>query len=159
MRCALWRVKRAISLHLCAYGKSSQPFSGLFRTGSLKITYRVAAFRNSGKKLRVVGDASVFGFGANFMVEGEIVSWWPSALSPLDEKFIGIRVGDERCQQVSECLNFLVALRTWKQLWCTERVCLEVRADNVAALTLIMSLQIFKQAREPNCAGTRVGPG
>ena len=37
--------------------------------------------------------------------------------------------------------NKLVALRIWKEHWTTERVCLEVRADNVTALTLVMTLK------------------
>ena len=59
------------------------------------------------------------------------MSWYASLLTVLDEHFLGIQ----------ECLNLLVALRGWKEHWATERVSLEVRADNITALTMVMSLK------------------
>ena len=46
-----------------------------------------------------------------------------------------------RRNKTAECLNLPVALRIWKEHWTTERVCLEVRADNVTALTLVWALK------------------
>ena len=111
------------------------------RAGSLQITYRVSAYKNCGDRLRIVGDASIFGLGAYLMKNDQIVSWYASPITHEDEVFLGVKKGDETCQQVLECLNMLVALRTWKNYWRTERVSLEVRADNMAALTLVMSLK------------------
>ena len=37
--------------------------------------------------------------------------------------------------------EFLVALRIWKKHQTTERVCLEERADNVTALTLVLAMK------------------
>ena len=112
-------------------------------TGSLQITYRVSAFKNCGDKLRIVGDASIFGISAYLMRNDKIVSWCGSPITCEDEIFLGV---EKRQQQVLECLNMLVALRTRKSFWCTELVCLEVRSDNIAALTLVTSLKRF-QAR------------
>ena len=44
-------------------------------------------------------------------------------------------------QLIWEALNFVAALRQWKSHWLTERVRLEVRADNVTALTLLAALK------------------
>ena len=82
------------------------------KTGSLRITYRVSAFKNCA-----------------------------SPITQDVENFLGVERGNENCQQVLECLNMLVALRTWKNFWRKERVRLEVRSDNIGALTLVMSLK------------------
>ena len=92
------------------------------KTGSLRITYRVSAFKNGGDKLRIVGDASLFGLGAYLMKNDEIVSWYASLVAHDDENLIGVEKGNENCQQVLECLNMLVALRTWKNFW-TQGTC------------------------------------
>ena len=76
----------------------------------------------------------------------EIVSWYASPITHDDENFLGVEKGNGNCQQVLECLNMLLALRTWKSFWCTERVRLEVRSDNIGALTLVMSLKEFTKA-------------
>ena len=111
------------------------------RAGALRITYLVSAFKNSGRKVRIVGDAFVYGMGAHLMIDDIIVSWYATALSNHDEKLLNVQIGDEKHQQVAESLNLLVALRTWKLHWCLERVQLEVRADNMTALNLILRLK------------------
>ena len=82
-----------------------------------------------------------FGLGAYLTVDGKIVSWYASDISREDEKILDIRRGDEKCQQVMESLNLMVALRTWKKFWCQERVSLEVRSVNIAALTFVLNLK------------------
>ena len=104
------------------------------RAGSLHISHRVDAYQNRGRSLRIVGDACVFGLGACLIVDGEAVAWYAVPLNKNDEQLLGLTIGDEKCQQTAECLNLLVALRLWKEYWGTERVSLEVRADNIAAL-------------------------
>ena len=111
------------------------------KTGALQITFLVSAFKNSGRKLRIVGDACMFGMGAYLMDESQIVSWYAVALTKNDEQWLGIKVGDETFQQVAESLNLLVALRVWKHHWQSERIKLEVRSDNVAALHLVLRLE------------------
>ena len=65
----------------------------------------------------------------------------PPPLSNHDESFLSITIGDAKAQQAAEALNLLVALRLWKEHWATERAALEVRGDNVAALTLVLQLK------------------
>ena len=98
-------------------------------------------FKNGGDKLRIVGDASIFALGTYLMKNDDIVSWCASLVAHDDENLLGVEKGNENCQQVLECLNMLVALRTWKIFRRKERVRLEVRSDNIGALTLVMSLK------------------
>ena len=58
-----------------------------------------------------------FWLGAYLTVNGKVVSGYASDTSREDEKILDIRRGDEKCQQVVESLNLLVALRTWKKFW------------------------------------------
>ena len=39
-----------------------------------------------------------------------------------------------------------MALRLWKDFWCAERVSLEVRADNIAALQMVLHVKGSSQA-------------
>ena len=111
------------------------------RAGALEMEYRVTPFLNRGDSLRIVGDASVWGLGAYLMINGVIVEWYADRISEHDRSFLGVDEGDPRSQQVVEALNLLVALRVWFAKWARERVSLEVRADNVAALTMILHLK------------------
>ena len=107
----------------------------------LAITFRVDAFSNRGKAIRCVGGACVWGMGAYLTVQGEFVARCVIKLGAHDEAALDIVVGDDRAQQAAEALRLLVALRPWKQVWSTERAALEVRGDNVAALTLVLHLK------------------
>ena len=60
------------------------------RAGALWITYLVRAFKNSGRKVRIVGDACVYGMGAYLMIDDIIVSWYATALSNDDEKLLKV---------------------------------------------------------------------
>ena len=128
--------------------KSCLPSPGFLqnRAGSLQISYKVDAYLNRRRKIRIVGDACVFGLGAYLVVDGEAVAWYAVPLNKNDEQILGLSIGDERYQQTEECLNLLVALRLWKKFWCAERVSLEVRADNIAALQLVLHLTGSSQA-------------
>ena len=75
------------------------------------------------------------------LIDGAIVAWYAAPLSHHDEAILDITIGDAKAQQAAEALNLLVALRLWKMHWATERVALEVRNDNVAALTLVLHLK------------------
>ena len=80
-----------------------------------------------------------YGPGAHLMIDHEVVSWYASARTSDDEKYLNIIVRDEKCQQTAECLNLLVALRTWKAFWQTGR--LEVRDAHIAASTMVLHLK------------------
>ena len=116
------------------------------KQGSICITYRLDAFLNQGVKIRIVGDASPWGFGTFIVVDGVIKGWYAAKISEAEAAEVGYRIGDAAGQQYWEALNLLVALRIWKAEWMQHRVKLEVRADNVTALTLVASLKASSPA-------------
>ena len=99
------------------------------------------AFANRGRSVRIAGDACVYGLGAYLLIDGAPVEFYAVPLTPDDEHALRIKIGDPKAQQAAEAFNLLVALRLWKPVWAAERVRLEVRADNIAALTLILHLK------------------
>ena len=110
-------------------------------SGSMSLTYRVDAFHNLGLKIRIVGDASPWGIGSFLEVDGNIVSWYADPITSADTARFHLVAGDCRGQQCWEALNLLVALRVWWKIWAQHRVRLEVRSDNVAALTMVAHLK------------------
>ena len=50
-------------------------------------------------------------------------------------------MGDPAGQQVWEALAVLISLRLWGSYWRRERIVLEVRADNITALTMLTTLK------------------
>ena len=110
-------------------------------TGSLTIVYTIEAHLGRGEDLRIVGGASPWGLGAYLMRGTSIVAWYATAIGDFEAVLMKHEIGSHCGQQVWEAMNLLIALRTWKCHWSRVRVKLEVRADNVAALTLVASLR------------------
>lgn len=109
--------------------------------GALSITYSLDAYLNRGPPVRIVGDASPWGMGA-YLVQGQaITAWYATAISPWEAALFGTEIGSHTGQQLWEALNLLIALRLWKSVWKEQRARLEVRADNVSALTLVTHLR------------------
>ncbi len=94
-----------------------------------------------GTRVRIVGDASPWGLGAYLLVDGSVASWYSCPLTPQDGEVLRTPVGSSSGQQVWEALNRLVALRLWASRWHSHRVTLEVRADNVTALTMVATMR------------------
>ena len=59
------------------------------RTGSLRLTYLVSAYDNTWRKVRIVGDASIYALGAYLMIDQRVISWYASPLTEFDERFLG----------------------------------------------------------------------
>ena len=53
----------------------------------------------------------------------------------------GIDTGTPTGQQVWECLAVLIALDLWSSKWTDARINLQVRSDNVTALTLLVKMR------------------
>ena len=109
--------------------------------GTLCVVYRLDAYRNAGDEVKIVGDASVYGYGAFLIKNNVILEYYAEKISEEDEKHLNIAIGDNEHQQTLEALNLLIALRLWASFWRQDRVKLEVRADNVTALTLLLKLK------------------
>ena len=75
------------------------------------------------------------------VVSDVIVSWFSVPLTEFDAAYFNCPIGDSKGQQVWEALAILVALRFWRSSWLGTRPVLEVKSDNVAALTLLATLK------------------
>jgi len=84
-----------------------------------------------------VFDASPFGLGGFLCINGTIVEYFSSALTPFDCNMFNAPLGDAMGQQTWEALALLVGLKLWLPLWKSHRVALAVEGDNVGALTLL----------------------
>ena len=63
-----------------------------------------------------------------------------------DAEVLGYSFGDPKGQQAFESLSLLVATRTWAGLWQDRRFRLNLRSDNIGALTIYSA---FKGAAGP----------
>jgi hypothetical protein len=109
--------------------------------GSLIRTFVFAAFTMEAKALKIGVDASPWGIGAFLELHGEIVEWFSSKLTPLDEEILHIVIGEAAAQQAAEALAVLVALRLWGTHWRAHNVRLEVRSDSMTALMLCFNMK------------------
>ena len=64
-------------------------------------------------------------------------------------------LGDRAGQQVWESLAALVAVRLWEAHWLRRRVCLTVRGDSVAMLTLVVNMRLH--TRQLQIIGQELG--
>jgi len=110
--------------------------------GELERRFTVDAHLRRGPRLTITTDASPYGLGAVLELNGDIVAWFSSDITPGDKQVLSI--GDQpnsSDQQVLEALALLVALREWSVHWRDRRVQLSVKSDNVAALTMVCKMQ------------------
>ena len=96
---------------------------------------------NTAGSLMVATDASVWGLGAVLYIDGVLVAALHSPITSFDTLKFGFALGDEAGQQTWEMLILLVALRHWRGRWEHARVNLQVKSDNLAALTTLTSLK------------------
>ena len=94
-----------------------------------------------GPRTRIITDASPWGLGGVVSVEHRILGWFTSELDHRDSRRYGVPLGDAAEQQIWEALALLVALRLWRKIWTGRRPLLEVKSDNVSALTLFATLR------------------
>ncbi len=64
-----------------------------------------------------------------------------TAISALDVKKFNLVIGEARGQQLWEALATFIAIDMWTKEWYQERIVLQVRSDNVAALTLLTKMR------------------
>ena len=109
--------------------------------GAIVRVYTLSAFGNRGKRINICTDASPWGLGAAIFIDEVAVGWFSSALTQADFDMFDMVAGDPAGQQIWEALAVLVSMRIWSSLWRRSRVKLEVRADNVTALTMLTTLR------------------
>ena len=107
--------------------------------GSIIRVFALQAFRGRGTTVRISTDACPWGIGGVIYVDGAPTAYFSSALAPEDFARFGYEEGNPAGQQCWEALAVLVAMRLWSCHWRRVRIILEVRADNITALTMLTS--------------------
>ena len=96
----------------------------------------MAAFNRVGTLVEIGIDASPWGLGSWLSIDGAIAHYFSSRIDKFDVDKFKYKIGDAKSQQLWEALAVLVAIDLWSDQWLTDRVVLNVRSDNVSALTL-----------------------
>lgn len=92
-------------------------------------------------RVLITWDASPFGMGATLQVNGDFKEFFAIKITQDDERILETKAGTSDGQQVWECLTGLIALRVWAKYWHGCRAKLQIRSDNVGALTLMTTLR------------------
>ena len=74
-------------------------------------------------------------------VDGKITEYFACKVTDEDLAMFGLCIGTAEGQQVWECLAVLVALDLWSTRWTDARINLQVRSDNVTALTMLVKMR------------------
>ena len=74
-------------------------------------------------------------------MDGRIKEYFACAVTPEDVAMYGLDTGTSEGQQVWECLAVLIAIDLWSNQWTDARINLQVRSDNVTALTLLVKMR------------------
>ena len=113
----------------------------LLRNETIRRVFTLEAYKNRGPRIFVVTDACPWGFGGWLSVDGVITEYLTDAIHVEDANILDIDLGESSAQQAAEPFAILVCLREWHHRWAHSRVVLEVKTDNIAALTLVASLR------------------
>lgn len=103
--------------------------------------FSLDSFNRVGTRVEIGTDASPWGMGGWLAIDGRITKYFATAISAHDIKKYNLIIGEARGQQLWEALAILVAIDMWTSEWHRERIVLEVRSDNVAALTLLTKMR------------------
>eukprot|EP00435_Cladocopium_sp_Y103_P021519 s4006_g5.t1 len=106
-----------------------------------QIQHTIAWLLTLGPVVVITWDASPYGMGGTLQISGTFVSFFAIPITKEDQDILQTEAGDCRGQQVWEALAGLVALRAWSPHWQHFPVVLQVRNDNVGALTLFSTLK------------------
>ena len=109
--------------------------------GAITRVYNIDAYFWRGEWVEMTLDASPWGFGTTLRVNGVYISWYTDAIIEQDAERFNTSIGSCEGQQTWESLNILIALRTWKTWWSRLQICLQVKADNITALSLLCRLK------------------
>ena len=103
--------------------------------------FTLAAYLRKGPTVVITWDASPHGMGATLQISGKFISFFAIPITDDDQEILQTPSGDCKGQQVWEALAGLVALRLWSPRWQHFPVVLQVRNDNMGALTLFSTLR------------------
>jgi hypothetical protein len=116
----------------------------LFFTGrslSIERVFTIEAFLRQGTKVEIGTDASPWGMGGWLTIGGQYVHYFAVPITAEDAKLYAVDIGSAAGQQVWECLAVLVAIDMWATHWQKHRIILQLRSDNVTALTALVKMR------------------
>ena len=114
-----------------------------FKQGAAGITrqFSIEESRGAGQVIGIGTDASPWGIGGCLAVEGTFTKYFYDKVTDADLAVFGIERGSCNGQQTLEGLAVLVALRTWSDIHDSKFFRLQVRGDNIGALSLLLRMR------------------
>ena len=109
--------------------------------GHIVRVFNVQHYLQTGPQVTITWDASPFGMGAALQINGEFKEFFAVGISDFDCQLLQIEIGSSKSQQTVEALAGLIALRLWSQYWQGQRAVLQIRSDNIGALSLFAFLK------------------
>jgi hypothetical protein len=109
--------------------------------GTIQRVYTLQGHRGGGAQILICSDACPWGFGSAIFIDGIAVEYFTAQLDEHDCSIFQQKIGDPAGQQAWEALAIVVSLRMWVKYWRRSRVTLEVRSDNITALTMLTSFK------------------
>ena len=114
--------------------------------GHIVRVFSVQHFLRAGPQVVITWDASPYGMGATLQVDGEFREFYAIAISDIDCQLLQIEVGSSSSQQTVEALAGLISLRLWSRHWQGQRAVLQIRSDNIGALSFFAFLKGSSQS-------------
>ena len=92
-------------------------------------------------RVTITWDASPYGMGGTLQLNGVFVEYFAIDIGSEDQQILETASGSHEGQQIWEALAGLVSLRLWSKHWYGSRATLQIRSDNVGALTMLTKLK------------------
>ena len=109
--------------------------------GTIRRTYSVVQYFAPADKVQITWDASPFGMGVFWTINGRLLEYFAIEISDEDQQILQMESGSCNGQQIWERLSGLFAMQQWASHWKQTRVHLYLRGDNVSALVLFATLK------------------
>ena len=109
--------------------------------GHIVRVFTVQHYLHQGPQVIITWDASPFGMGATLQIDGEFTEFFAVGITDSDCDILQIEVGSSKSQQTVEALAGLIAMRVWSRFWQGQRAVLQIRSDNIGALSLFAFLR------------------
>ena len=103
--------------------------------------FSLQEFRGAGPVMEIGTDASPWGLGGWLSMNGTITHYFACPVSNEDLHIFDIERGSCTAQQTLEGLAMLVAMRLWSDVHSSRRYTLQMRGDNVGALSLLLRMR------------------
>jgi hypothetical protein len=105
--------------------------------GAIKRTCTLSSYLRQGDDVTFMLDASPWGFGAVFLLNGKPVEFYGISISEFDLAHFDAKVGVDTFQQLWEAYNILICMRHWVKVWSGRRCTVRTKGDNMSALTAV----------------------